>query len=110
MLVLGRPCFAEKWYNIGVLWERKPKKIWLWDIRLHTPRGESLCASSGTMRRRSFASLGRSQNATTKSPTRARARSVVVFSWSFELEFENGIGDCWVRGFGRFEMGREGEI
>ena len=31
-------------------------------------------------------------------------------SWSFELEFENGIGDCWVRGFGRFEMGREGEI
>ena len=31
-------------------------------------------------------------------------------SSSLELEFENGIGDCWVRGFGRFEMGREGEI
>ena len=36
----------------GVLWERKPKKIHKWDIRLHTPR----------------------------------ALSVVVFSWSCELE------------------------
>jgi hypothetical protein len=27
-----------------------------------------------------------------------------------EAEFEDGIGDCWVRGFDRIEMGREGEI
>ena len=32
------------------------------------------------------------------------------FSSSFELEFKNGIGDCWVRGFDRIEIGREGEI
>ena len=46
----------------GVLWERKPKKIREWDIRLHTPR----------------------------------ARSVVVFSSSCELEFENGIEADWI--------------
>ena len=27
-----------------------------------------------------------------------------------EAEFEFGIGDCWVRSFDRFEIGREGEI
>ena len=26
----------------GILWERKPKKIQEWDIRLHTPRARSV--------------------------------------------------------------------
>ena len=32
----------------GVLWERKPKKIREWDIRLHTPRARSVVVFSSS--------------------------------------------------------------
>ena len=41
---------------------------------------------------------GRLGNGTTKY-TEWQGR--VLNSWSLELEFENGIGDCWVRVFDR---------